>query len=176
MATDQVPPAAPPPTTSIWARWGRSGRLLAIGGAVGIVAVFLPLMSATIQAADFGGFSFPGMNTPSMRVSQHAMVLDAWQGKTALAAYIAAVVLAVLLYPPTGLAQKNLAWAGLALGALAVLLALWLLTSALRVNNDAFAGAVGFSVSVGFGAYINVLAAATVLYGGYLKAREERLV
>jgi hypothetical protein len=175
MATDQVPPTAPP-INQLWARWGRSGRLLAIGGVVGIIAVFLPLMSATIQAADFGGFSFPGMNTPSMRVSQHSMVVDAWQGKTALAAYIAVVVLAVLLYPPTGLTQKNLAWAGLGLGALAVILALWLLISALRVNNDAFAGAVGFSVSVGFGAYINVLAAATVLYGGFLKAREERLV
>jgi hypothetical protein len=175
MSTEQVPPTAPP-VTQIWARWGRSGKLIAIGGLVGIVAVFLPLMSLTMRGPDVGGFGFPGMDTPSMRVSQQALVIDVWKGKVELAAYIAALVLAFVLYPPAGLMQKPLAWAGIGVGALAVLLALWLLISMLRVNNDAFAGAIGFSVSVGFGTYVNFLAAATVLYGGFLKAREERLV
>jgi hypothetical protein len=35
---------------------------------------------------------------------------------------------------------------------------------------------MGLGISVGFGAILNLLAAATVLAGGFLKAREEHLI
>jgi hypothetical protein len=117
-----------------------------------------------------------GVNMPAVNMTQHAMVIDSWQGKIGLAAYLAALILAFVLYPPTGLAQKTLAWTGVGVGGVGVALALWLLFMAMRSGNDVVAGMVGVNVSVGIGAFVNVLAAGTVAAGGFPKAREEKLI
>jgi hypothetical protein len=66
----------------------------------------------------------------------------------------------------------------LGVGAITVLFAVILLFRAMQATSnmsDAF-GIGGAKVNVGFGAYLNVLTAAAVAAGGFLKAREEKLI
>jgi hypothetical protein len=179
MSTEQVPSSVLAPTLQLpplqaWlARLGLSGKLLAIGGLVGVVTVFLPLLSMSIQMqlpAGAKGLS----NLPS--VSQSVMVIRDWRGVLCLVGYIATLALAFVLYPPNGLTQKALGWAGAGVGAFIALLALWLLILALN-GSSALTGFGGsFQISVGIGAILNLLAGAAVAAGGFLKAREEKLI
>jgi hypothetical protein len=154
-------------------RLGISGKLLAIGGLIGFIAVFFPLLSMSMQMPAIGGKA--GVSMPAISSSQSMMVVGDWRGVLCLLGYVAAFALAFVLYPPNGLGQKSLAWAGVGVGGFIALLALWLLI--LAVNGSA--GLVGFGasikISVGFGAIVNVLAGATVAAGGFLKAREVKL-
>ena len=90
--------------------------------------------------------------------------------------YLGTVGLAFVLYPPNGLSQKGLGWAGLGVGAFITLFALWLLVNAL--NGSAGMSGFGgmFQIKVGIGAILNILAGVTVAAGGFLKAREEKLI
>jgi len=186
MSSEPVPssiPAAPPlpqlqPLQAWLARLGLSGKLLAIGGLVGFIAVFLPLLSMSIQvqapaANVFGGKG--GVNLPGVSSSQSVMVLSDWRGVLCLVGYLAVLALAFVLYPPNGLSQKALGWAGVGVGGVIAILALWLLV--LAHNGSAGLSGFGgsFRISVGIGAILNLLAAATVAAGGFLKAREEKL-
>jgi len=180
MASEQVPssvPAPPPqlqPLQAWLARLGLSGKLLAIGGLVGVIAVFLPLLSMSLQmpggAQLFGGKG--GVNLPAVSTSHSVMVVGDARGVLCLVGYLAALALAFVLYPPNGLGQKALGWAGVGVGALIALLALWLLLGALNGSG----GLMGFQVTVGIGAILNLLAGAAVAAGGFLKAREEKLI
>jgi hypothetical protein len=166
MSTSETPPGPPAFNFQQWfARLGTSGKLLAIGGVVGVIAVFLPLISFTMDVMGVAG-------------GRHSsMVVDAWQGVICLIAYVGAIISAFLLYPSAGAVKKFPGWLGLAVGAAAALCALWILISAFRATSNAsdFFGMGGAKISVGFGTYLNVLAAAAVAAGGFLKAREERL-
>jgi hypothetical protein len=188
MASEQVPStvsASPPqlqPIQAWLARLGISGKLLAIGGLVGVIAVFLPLFSMSMQMQLPGGASLFGgkgaVNLPALPAvssSQSVMVIRTWQGVLCLVGYLAAVALAFVLYPPNGLGQKALGWAGLGVGALIALLALWLLLSALN-GSGGLAGFGGIQITIGIGAILNLLAAAAVATGGFLKVREEKLI
>jgi hypothetical protein len=104
------------------------------------------------------------------------MVVDDWRGKVGLLGYLAAVVLAFVLYPPNGLRPKALCWAGVGAGLLSLVLAIWLLVQASDASNLNLMGMASVKVSTGFGAFINVLAGAAVTAGGFLKAREENLI
>src|SRR5262245_45383848 len=179
MATEQLPgpaPASPPvsqvqPLQAWLARLGLSGKLLAIGGLVGVIAVFLPLLTTSIQTQ-----SSKGLDLPVVSASQSVAVIRDWRGILCLVGYIAALALAVVLYRPSGLDQKALGWAGVGAGAVLSLLALWLLILALN-GSASLAGFGGsFRISVGIGAILNLLAAAAVAAGGVLKAREEKLI
>jgi len=177
MASEQVPssvtaaPASPQlQALQAWlARLGLSGKLLAIGGLVGVIAVFLPLVSMSIQldTAGVGGKGGAGVSS-----SHSVMVIGDFRGVLCLVGYVAALALAFVLYPPNGLVQKALGWAGVGVGAFIALLALWLLVGALSGSGSL----MGFRISVGFGAILNLLAGAAVAAGGLLKAREEQLI
>ena len=183
MSTEQIPSsvATTLPTTQIqpfqaWlARLGLSGKLMAIGGLVGIIAVFLPLMSISMQmsAAPFGGKG--GVNVQALSSSQSVMVVRDARGILCLLGYFAAVALAFVLYPRNGLSQKTFAWAGVGVGGFITLLAFWLVIAALT-SSSGFAG-FGASIqsSIGIGAILNLLAGAAVAGGGFLKVREEKL-
>ncbi|MBY0228016.1 MAG: hypothetical protein K2W96_01920 [Gemmataceae bacterium] len=157
------PPGAGGDAPAIFQRWGISGMLLAIGGLVGLIVCFLPAVTISIFGA-----------------SATVMVVQGWQGKLGLLAYIAAIVFAFLLYPPGGPRKNPLTWAAVGAGGLAVLMALLMF---IEVNNitsgSAVPGAAGAMLkaggSVGIGTYLNFLTAGAVLAGGILKAREERL-
>ena len=98
------------------------------------------------------------------------------RGVICLVGYLAALALSYVLYLPNGLGQKALNWAGAGVGALIALLALWLLVSALSGSSSLSGFGGSFQVSVGIGAILNLLAAATVAAAGFLKAREEKLI
>src|SRR3981189_1380094 len=187
MSSEPVPssiPAAPPlpqlqPLQAWLARLGLSGKLLASGGLVGFIAVFLPLLSMSVQvqapaANVFGGKG--GVNLGGVSSSQSVMVLSDWRGVLCLVGYLAILALAFVLYPPNGLGQKALGWAGVGVGAVIALLALWLLGLALHGSAGMSGFGGSFRISVGIGAILNLLAAATVAAGGFLKAREEKLI
>jgi hypothetical protein len=187
MASEQVPtiPSALPATTptplQAWlARLGLSGKLLAAGGLVGVVAVFLPLLSISMQMPDFGGVKGlggkAGAGLPAVGISQSVMVVRDWRGVICLVGYVAALALTYVLYLPNGLSQKSLNWAGAGVGALLALLALWLLVGALSGSSSLSGFGASLRVSVGSGAILNLLAAAAVTAGGVLKAREEQLI
>jgi hypothetical protein len=159
---------------------GLSGKILAVGGLVGVIAVFLPLMSMSMQMPNLGGTNVLGgkvaVNLPSVSTSQSVMVLRDWRGVVCLLGYLAALALTYVLYPPNGLTQKTLAWVGAGVGGFIALLALWLLINA----SNGSAGFSGFGgslkISVGIGAILNLVAGAAVAAGGVLKAREEKLI
>jgi hypothetical protein len=182
MASDQITSSVPtlPPLQAWLARLGLSGKILAIGGLVGVLAVFLPLLSMSIQVQTPGGANpFGGkgaVNLPAVSSSQSVLVIGDFRGVLCLLGYLATLALAYVLYPPNGLGQKALGWAGVGVGGFITLLALWLLGSALN-GSSAMAGFGGsFQVSVGIGAILNLLAGAAVAAGGFLKAREEQLI
>jgi hypothetical protein len=157
-----------------------SGKLLAIGGLVGVLAVFLPLLSVSIQMPASGGASVlggkGGVNLSTVGLSQSVMVVKDWRGVICLVGYLAALALSYVLYLPNGLGQKALGWAGAGVGALLALIALWLFVSALSGSSSLSGFGAMFQVSVGMGAILNLLAAAAVAAGGVLKAREEKLI
>jgi hypothetical protein len=176
MATEQVTSPAPAPTAQplqAWlARLGLSGKVLAGGGLVGVVAVFLPLLSMSVQMPTVGG---KGINISGVGVSHSVTVIQDFRGIICLIGYLAALALTYVLYQPNGLSQKSFAWAGAGVGALNALLALWLLVNA-HSGSSTLGGFMGFQVSIGIGAILNLLAAAAVTAGGVLKAREEKLI
>ena len=72
-----------------WLAWsGWSSKLFLIGGVLGLVAAFLPLVSLSMQMM--------GM----LSGSQTLMVVDEWRGKLAIPGYLAALAFALVLYPP----------------------------------------------------------------------------
>jgi hypothetical protein len=185
MASDQVSssvraPLPPPPLQQFLQAWllrlGLSGKLLAIGGLVGLIAVFLPLVTMTMSLQlpgggnPFGGKG--GVNIPAVSSSHSVLVIQDFRGILCLLGYVAALALAFVLYQPNGLREKALGWAGLGVGAFITLLALWMLLAALNGSGSL----MGFQISVGFGAFFNLLASAAVATGGFLKAREEGLI
>ena len=179
MASEQVPsslPVSPPlqPLQAWLARLGLSGKLLAIGGLVGVIVVFLPLLTVSVQMPTFGGKT--GVNLPAVSSSQSVMVVRDWRGVLCLVGYLAALALAFVLYPPNGLQQKALGWAGVGVGAFIALFALWLLILALNGSSGTMGFGGSFQITVGIGAILNLLAGAAVVAGGFLKAREEKLI
>jgi hypothetical protein len=179
--TSSVP--APPPLTQrqplqAWlARLGLSGKLLAIGGLVGVIAVFLPLVSIQMQAPNTGLFGARGgASVPAFSVNQTIMVVRDFRGMICLFGYLAALGLAYVLYAPTvRLDPKTFGWVGLGVGGFIALLALWLVLGTLSGSGSIGGFGGGLSISVGSGAILNLLAAAAVAAGGVLKAREEKL-
>jgi hypothetical protein len=158
---------------------GLSGKILAIGGLLGVIAVFLPLLSMSMQMPTLGANVFGAkgaVNLPAVSSSQSVMVVRDWRGVLCLVGYIAALALVYVLYPPNGLGQKALGWAGVGVGAFIVLLALWLLILALNGSTGVTGFGGNFQITVGIGAILNVLAGAGVTAGGFLKAREEKLI
>jgi hypothetical protein len=144
---------------------GWSGRLLALGGLAGIVAVFLPLVSFSVEMMGL------------VRASETAKVVDDWRGKVCLGGYLVAILLTFILYPPDGLRQKALCWVGVSVGLVVVGLAIWLLSRALDSNrSNEIIGLVSAKTTIGIGAVLNVGAGAIVLGGGCLKAREAKLL
>jgi hypothetical protein len=184
MASEPVPSSVPAPqlqALQAWlARLGLSGKLLALGGLVGVIAVFLPLLSMSMQLPTPGGAKLfggkGGVNLPGVNASQSVMVVRDWRGTLCLVGYLAALALAFVLYPPNGLGQKALGWAGAGVGALIALLALWLLVRAFNGSTGLTGFGGSFQISVGIGAILNLLAGAAVAAGGFLKAREEKLI
>lgn len=184
MASEQVPTSAPAspqlqPFQAWLERLSLSGKILAIGAVVGVIAVFLPLLSMSTQMPTVGGTQGfggkGGARLPAVVSSQSVMVLRDWRGVLCLVGYLAAAALAYVLYPPNGLAQKALGWAGLGVGAFITLLALWLLADAYSGSGSVM-GFGSFQISIGIGAILNLLAGAAVAAGGFLKAREEKLI
>jgi len=182
MATEQVTSSvpAPPPQPRLqplqgWlARLGLSGKLLAIGGLVGVIAVFLPLVSIQMQTPGFGGRG--GVSVPPVSMNQTILVIRDFRGMICLVGYLAALALAYVLYAPARLNPKTFGWAGVGVGAVVALLALWLLLGTFSGSGSLGGFGGGLSISVGFGAILNLLAAAAVAAGGALKAREEKLI
>jgi hypothetical protein len=142
---------------------------------VGLIAVFLPLLSVSMEMPTLKGANVKGrVNLSTVSSSYSVMVVRDWRGVLCLVGYVAALALTFVLYQPNGLTNKALGWAGVGVGAFIALLALWLLVLAL--NGTGMIGLVGsLQISVGIGAILNLLAGGTVVAGGVLKAREEKL-
>src|SRR5262249_39857691 len=182
MASEPVPSSIPvspqlrPPLQAWLERLGLNGKLLAIGGLVGVIAVFLPLLSMSMQMPTPGGTNVfggkGGVNLPAVSSSQSVMVVRDWRGVLCLVGYLAALALAFVLYPPNGSGQKTLGWAGVGVGALVALLSLWLLVLALNGSSGITGFGGSFQITVGIGAILNLLAGAAGGAGGGLQGRQ----
>ena len=85
--------------------------------------------------------------------------------------------LSYALYSPSvRLDPKTFGWVGLGVGGFIALLALWLLFAAFSGSAGVATFGGSFQISIGIGAILNLLAGATVAAGGFLKAREEKLI
>src|SRR2546421_10375328 len=104
MSSEPVPSSIPAPAPlpqlqplQAWlARLGLSGKLLAIGGLVGVIAVFLPLLSMSIQMqTPLGAKPFVGKGAaklpavPAVSTSQSGMVPRDWRGGFSLVGFLA---------------------------------------------------------------------------------------
>jgi hypothetical protein len=182
MATEPITSAVPavPPLQAWLARLGWSGKLLAAGGLVGALAVFLPLVSVSMQMPTGAGTSLfggkGGASLPASSTHHSVLVVQDLRGILCLFGYAAALALTFVLYRPSGLGQKALGWAGAGVGGFTALLALWLLVGAFGGSSNLDFFGASFRVSVGVGAFLNVLAAGVGAAGGFLKAREEKLI
>jgi hypothetical protein len=162
MASESVPSPLATRVGPWFARLGVSGKILAIGAVLGFLTCFLPLISVSVDVG-------------VARASHSALVVQDWRGVICLLGYGGAAALVFFLYAPNGLVQKNLAWAAVGVGALLSLLALWLLI--LAISGSGSLAVIGrLHVSPGIGAFFNVLTSAAVAAGGFLKAREEKLI
>jgi hypothetical protein len=172
--------AAPSPLAAWFARLGLSGKVLTFAALAGIIAVFLPLLtiSMSVQMPSVPGLKINqiGAGQSGLSNSKSSMVVEDWRGQLALVGYIAALVLAFVLYPPNGLGQKALCWAGVGAGALVALLALWALIVVLNAGSNDIMGMAIMKVSPGIGAFLNLAAGIGVAVGAVLKAREEKLI
>jgi hypothetical protein len=177
--SNEPAPVVDSPLRAWFSRLGPSGKLLALGGALGVIVVFMPLVSVSVNmGGDFPGAGDEGspFAAPAMNIHQTAMVVSNWRGALCLFGYVAAIVLAYLLYPAGTLEQKALIWAAVGVGALVALLAFWLLASVLSSSNTDMMGMGSVQASPGFGAFLNVLTAASVAAGAGMKAREEKMI
>lgn len=154
---DPVPPPSNPsggiPTDpkQIMAKLDLAGKLLGGGAIVGIVATFLPIVSISIPAAarDMIAYSSP-------------MVLDAWHGKLLLLGYAATLFFVYRFYFSNQPVPRNILLASVGVAGAVVVVAFILFIDARR--------------AAGFGTYLSVLAAAAVGYGGFLKAKESKVI
>jgi len=157
----EVSPGTVPSSGSDWlVRLGTSGKLLLGAATVGVISCFLPVATMTFES--FG-----------QKASQSAIVIKDWRGVITLLGYLAVVGLVYVLYLTDQRAGKELTWATLGVGALVALLALWLLLS--YAGGETSLGFAKAKLSAGSGAFLNLLAGLTVVVGGGLKAREEKL-
>jgi hypothetical protein len=177
--SDAPSPEAPSPLAAWFARLGLSGKVLTFAALAGIIAVFLPLLTVSMSVQ----MPMPGLkinqigaSQPGLSNSKSTMVVEDWRGQIALVGYIAALVLAFVLYPPKGLGQKALCWAGLGAGALVALLALWALIVVLNAGSNDLMGMAMLKISPGIGAFLNLAAGIGVAVGAFLKTREEKLI
>jgi hypothetical protein len=153
------------------ARLGVGGMVMGVAAVIGVIAVFLPLVSYSVSVL--------GM-TQSGSGGKPA---DDWRGKLDLLCYIAAIVLTVLLAVGSRAAVKALCWGAIGVGAAALLMALLLLFATMSSSkaelsgNAPGLGSMGVSAgsSPAVGTILNVLAAVGVAVGAVLKAREEKL-
>jgi hypothetical protein len=131
-------------------------KVMVGAAAVGVVAAFLPAVSMTL--------TFLGTTT-----SESVGVWRDWRGKLDLLAYLGVGVIAVtMIRKPNAPAGKKLALASLIAAGVAVLAAVWLPLSVrggIDIPND-----LG-SISIGFGCYLNVLAALALAAGSALQAK-----
>jgi hypothetical protein len=144
--------------------------LLVAGAVAGIAVTFLPLSSRSVAIE--AGFSI------GISGQERQRVLDDWRGVVCLVGYVAALVLAFVLYRPRGLRHSVLCWAAVGVGVLNLVLAVWLVVRVLQSSHGA--EVMGLSVrneaTLGVGAILNVLTAAVVTAAGFLKERHERLI
>lgn len=126
-------------------RTGLHGKLIAGGSVLGVICAFLPLASIS------GG-----------GISISVSIIEVWQGWMSFIAYIACGVGAWMLYQPVQhRLHKNFMYGLLGAAGLIVLFALWM--------------AIAARSAIGFGAILNVLTAAAVGAGAFLKAKEEKV-
>jgi hypothetical protein len=164
VANDPSPQDRPLAPAGWLSRSGWSGKLFVVGGLIGLVAVFLPLVSVSMEMMGF------------MRANQTAMVVDDWRGKVSLVGYLAALVFAWLLYPPGRSPAKPLTWMATGVGAVVGLLGIWLLIDTVRSRGGAdMMGMMSANSTPGVGAFVNLAAAAAVAIAAMIKGREERL-
>jgi hypothetical protein len=165
-----------------WLARGVSGKLLVMGSVAGIIAVFLPLASISVDmGAPAGMFQFQGAaNMPQFQfgpaMNKSAMVVENWRGKVCLAGYLATLALAIVLHPTSVEQQKTLYWATPIIGLVVLVMAVWMLWLIVNSQSASVMGMGGIRTSVGFGAILNLLTAAAVAAGGFLQAKEARLM
>lgn len=165
MATDPTPnpnPSQPPPLNQWFNRLGLSGKLMAGGGLGGLISAFLPAVSVSVSNAIAG-------------LSGSAMVIQSWPGRIGLICSAAALVLSWLLYQGKAI-NKNMLWAAVGVGGVSGLCAIWLLFDVMRSTGGVNMMGSGVSVSPSIGAFTNLAAGLATAAGGFLKAREEKLL
>ena len=116
-----------------------------------------------------------GAKPTPITVNKTVKVREDWRGKVGMAGYLVALVFAFALYPPSGLGQKALCWAGVGVGLLVVVLAIWLRFASDK-GSDNLIGLNSIDATVGIGASLNVVAGVVVAAAGFLKTHEEKLI
>ena len=153
-------------TSAGWlSRTELSGKLFVVGGLLGFIAVFLPLVSSSMEIMWY------------MSSFQTSMVVDDWRGKVSLLGYLAALAFAWFLYPPNGSPVKLLTWAATVVGAILLLLGFSLLFDTIRSRSGGnLMRIASIDITPGIGSFVNVAAAAVVAWAAMIKAQKDRLL
>src|SRR5262245_47223150 len=145
---------------------GLSGKLLLAGALVGLIALFLPACSVSMDVAGQASFR------------NSAMGVEFWQGKVGIVAYLAVGLLTFLLTKPVAKdsSYRNRLFGLLGASAMALILAIYLFVDASSSGRSFVIGGTTGSGGAGIGAYLNALAGIVSAAGAVLKAKEVQLV
>ncbi len=146
-------------------QFGLAGKLLLGGAVVGLISLFLPAAS----------FSMDVTGQASFRDS--VMGLRFWQGKVALAAYLAVGLLTLLVSKSAASDSRyrNLLFGLLGAATAALILAVYLFVDASGSGSSFVLPGMKGSGGAGIGAYLNLLAGLATAAGAALMAKEVQL-
>lgn len=182
MSNEPVPVPASNSLQPWFSRLGLSGMLLLFGGVAGLISMALPLISVSMEmgsgmgnAMEMLGGKAAGMGM-NFNVSKSVKVIENWRGVICLLGYLGAIVLSFVLFQVKPVNPRTLFWSGLAVGGLITLFAVWLLILSMDTGKIGAQGVGMIKASMGLGVFLNLLAGLAVLAGGFMKAKEEKLV
>lgn len=146
-----------------------AGKLLLVGGFLGVIACFLPFYTVSISGA---GFNISSNNSGS------SMAVNVWQGIIALLAFAGCAGLTYLMFGDKPHAkQRELIFGTLITAGLAAVMTLWLFfqgsgdTSSFNISAPSFNMRAGKSI----GAYLMLACSGLVVAGAVLKAMEDKV-
>lgn len=153
--------AMPMSAANLLAKLTLADKVIGSAAVLGIISTFLPAVSVTVEL-------FGEKSTTS------ASVIGDWRGKLGLLCFLAAGTILFLMIQKIVPVTKNLLYGLLAACGVSALMGILLLIGASSSTSNVPTAL--FKVSVSIGAYLFLLCGLAMAAGGFLKAKEQKLV
>jgi uncharacterized protein with PQ loop repeat len=156
--------AMPMSAASLIAKLTLADKVIGSAAVVGVISTFLPAVSVTLELL-------------GTKETRSVSVIADWRGKLGLLCFLAAGTILFLMIQKGAAASKNLMNGLLAACGIAALLGIFLLIGASSSLSDVPAAARQLmKANVAFGTYLFLLCGVGMGVGGFLKAKEQKLL